>query len=316
MAGRRRVDYLRISVTDRCNFRCRHCMPPEGVRFKEHQRILSYEEIERFTRVAVSAGISRVRITGGEPLVRRQCPDLIAMLARIPGIDDLSLTTNGSLLPRHAGELRAAGLSRINISIDSLDPERFASITGGGRLGPVMDGVRAALAEGLAPVKVNAVMLEGIDEELGAFVDLVRELPVHLRFIEYMPVGRSVKGLWKFVPRGRVLSRLGEFGELTPMPAPVGAGPASYFRLEGAEGGIGFISAMSGHFCGNCNRIRLTADGHLRNCLFSREEVDIRPLIGGDPGVLREALLASMGSKRYDLRREDPGRRTMSQLGG
>lgn len=311
-----RVDYLRVSVTDRCNFRCTHCMPPEGVGFREHDGILSYEMIEHFTRVAASAGISRVRITGGEPLVRRGCTDLVAMLARIPGIEDLSLTTNGSLLAEHSRDLRAAGLDRVNISINSLDPARFAAITGGGSLEQVLAGLGAALDDGFDLVKVNAVMLAGIDSELEDFVRLVRELPVHLRFIECMPLGRRVRGLWKFVPRGRLLAGLEQFGELSPAVSPGGAGPARYFRLDGAAGTIGFISAMSDHICGSCNRIRLTADGRLRNCLFSDEEVEVRHLIGGDAAILRAAMLDSMNSKKYDRRLVNPGSRTMSQLGG
>ncbi|MHB1381228.1 MAG: GTP 3',8-cyclase MoaA [Thermoleophilia bacterium] len=316
MTGCSPIDYLRVSVTDRCNFRCRHCMPPEGIEFKDHERILSYEEIERFAQVAAGLGISRIRVTGGEPLVRRQCPDLVAMLARIPGIEDVSLTTNGSLLAEYASALSAAGLDRVNISIDSLDPERFAAITGGARLEPVLAGLHAALEHGFTPVKVNVVMLAGIDEELEGFVRMARELPVHLRFIECMPVGRRVTGLWKFVPRDRVMAGLERFGELAPASSPGGAGPARYFQLAGAAGTIGFISAMSDHICGNCNRIRLTADGKLRSCLFSSEEEDIRPLIGGSDDVLRERILATMNGKNFDRKPVNPGERTMSQIGG
>jgi cyclic pyranopterin phosphate synthase len=310
------IDYLRISVTDRCNFRCGHCMPPEGVEFKEHDRILSYEEIERFTRAAVSTGVSRVRLTGGEPLLRRQVVELVGMLSRIPGVDDLSLTTNGSLLAGQATALRNAGLNRINISVDSLDPHRFAAITGGGRLDPVLAGLHEALEQGFDPVKVNAVMLAGIEDDLEAFVRMVHELPVHLRFIECMPVGQKVKGLWRFVPRDRILERLRQFGELLPAASPGGAGPARYYRLGAAGGTIGFISAMSDHICGNCNRIRLTADGKLRNCLFSRDEVDIRHHIGGGEAELRRVIQDSMNSKKYDRRLVSSSERTMSQIGG
>lgn len=291
-------------------------MPPGGVEFRRRDEILSFGEIEEFTRVAVTAGISRVRLTGGEPLVRRDCGELVARLTAIPGIADLSLTTNGSLLASHAAELRQAGLTRINISINSLDPDRFAAVTGSASLEPVRQGLDAALREGFSPVKVNVVMLAGVEEELDAYIGLVRALPVHLRFIECMPLGRLAPGSWDFVPRDQVLSRLGEYGELAPAPSPGGAGPASYFRLAGAAGTIGFISAMSDHFCGSCNRIRLTAEGRLRNCLFSAEEEDIRPLIGGDRDQLRAAIIASMNSKKYDLRQVSPGARTMSQLGG
>jgi cyclic pyranopterin phosphate synthase len=310
------IDYLRVSVTDRCNFRCSYCMPPEGVAFKGHDEILSFEEIECFVRVAADAGITRVRLTGGEPLVRRGCADLVSRLTSIPGVRDLSLTTNGSLLAAHAGELLEAGLERINISVNSLDAARFARISGSDSLAGVRDGLDAAVGAGFRLVKVNAVMLEGIEDELEAFLRLADELPVHLRFIECMPVGREGADQRHFVPRERLLVRLREFGELKPVPSPGGAGPARYYRLGSGKGTIGFISAMSDHICVSCNRIRLTADGKLRNCLFSDEEVDIRGLINGDSARLREAIRASMNSKKYDRRQVTTGNRTMSQIGG
>ncbi|MBI5869505.1 MAG: GTP 3',8-cyclase MoaA [Actinobacteria bacterium] len=315
-AGRRMIDYLRISITDRCNYRCRYCMPPEGVNPMGHDEILSFEEIVRFAEAAVEAGVSRVRITGGEPLVRRGNVDLVQRLAAVPGIVDLSLTTNGSMLEGQAAELHAAGLSRLNISIDSLDPERFSRITGGGRLAPVLSGLDSALEAGFAPVKVNAVALEGIEDDLEDFVALTRERPVHVRFIEYMPIGLRMGGLWKFVPREQLLSGLEAFGDLRPVASPGGGGPARYFKFAGAEGTIGFISSMSDHFCSRCNRLRLTADGRLRNCLFSDEEVDIRPHIGGGRSGLTRLILDSMNSKKFDRAGAQPGCRTMSQIGG
>jgi cyclic pyranopterin phosphate synthase len=224
----------------------------------------------------------------------------VARLTAISGIGDLSLTTNGALLAAHAAELRRAGLERINISINSLDRDRFTVVTGSDSLESAREGLDAALVEGFDPVKVNVVMLEGIEDELESYVRLVRDLPVHLRFIECMPVGRGKQDSWSYVPRDPWCR----------------AGPARYFRLRGAVGTIGFISAMSDHFCDSCNRIRLTAEGRLRNCLFSDEEVDIRHLIGGDRDQLREAIIASMSSKKFDLRRVSPGARAMSQLGG
>lgn len=314
---RHTIDYLRVSITDRCNYRCTYCMPPEGVRYIRHDEILSFEEIVRFTEAAVGAGVTRVRITGGEPLVRGDCSSLVGRLARIPGIGDLSLTTNGSLLEKQAAALRAAGLSRINISIDSLDEARFARVTGGARLGPVLAGLESALDAGFSPVKVNAVMLEGIEEDLEDFVALTRERPVHVRFIEFMPIGRRLgRGLWKFVPRARLLARLETYGRLRPVASPGGAGPARYYKYDGARGTIGFISSMSDHFCSHCNRLRLIADGRLRNCLFSDEEVDVRPYIAGDPAELSRVILDSMNSKKFDRRGARPGARTMSQIGG
>lgn len=327
IAGRRIIDYLRVSVTDRCNFRCQYCMPADGVRPMSHDEILSFEEIVRFAGAAVDAGVSRVRITGGEPLVRHGCVDLIEQLARIPGIDDLSLTTNGSLLQSKAGKLREAGLSRINISIDSLDQDRFSRITGGGSLAQVQAGLDSALDAGFAPVKVNAVALEGIEDELEDFVALTRERPVHVRFIEFMPIGWRLEngwqddlhpggGRWKFVPRALLLAALENYGDLRPVASPGGAGPARYFKFEGAKGTIGFISSMSDHFCSNCNRLRLTADGRLRNCLFSDEEVDVRPQIGGNRTGLSRIIIDSMNSKKFDRLGVSPGPRTMSQIGG
>lgn len=315
-AGKRVIDYLRISVTDRCNYRCRYCMPPEGVAFRDQSEILSYEEIVLFTRAAVKAGITRVRVTGGEPLVRRGCEEFISELAAIPELGDISLTTNGSLLAGHASGLREAGLTRINISLDSLDPDRFRRITGGASLEPVMEGLHAALDSGFEPVKVNAVMLDGIESELERFATLASDLPVHVRFIEQMPIGRYMQGRPRFVPRSRIQRLLGELVNLTPVPAPGGSGPARYFEFNGARGTIGFISAISDHICGDCNRLRLTADGTLRNCLFSDEEVHVRHLIGGDSEALLLAILSSMKGKKYDHRLAGAGTRAMSQIGG
>jgi len=282
-----------------------------------NEDLLTNDEIVSFTRAAVETGVSRVRITGGEPLLRPECSKLVGRLACIPGVDDLSLTTNGALLGPAATELRRAGLSRINISLDSLDPERFSRISGGGDLSRVLAGLDSALDAGFAPVKVNAVALRGIEAELEAFVALAAERPVHVRFIEYMPIGRRVgAGLWKFVPRSELLASLESFGKLRPVESPGGGGPARYYRYAGAPGTIGFISSMSDHFCARCNRLRLTADGRLRNCLFSDEELDVRPLIAGEPEALRRAIIASMNSKKFDRRLVEPGNRTMAQIGG
>lgn len=317
MSPRRTIDYLRISVTDRCNFRCSYCLPPEGVAFRKPDEILTYGEIVSFARAAVDAGVSRVRITGGEPLVRRGIAGLVRQLAGIEGITDLSLTTNGSLLQEHAAELKAAGLSRLNISIDSLDAARFAGITSGARLEPVLRGLASAQAAGFSPVKVNAVALDGIEEDLEDFVRLSREQSVHVRFVEFMPIGLRIGGSgWRFVSRDRLLERLRQFGELRPVPSPGGGGPARYFQYDGALGTIGFISSMSDHFCSRCNRLRLTADGRLCNCLFSDEEVDVRPLIAVGGKALTRAILDSMNSKKFDRQGVSPGLRTMSQIGG
>ena len=317
-----RVDYLRLSITDRCNLRCTYCMPPDGVPPRAHGEILRYEELAAFARVATTCGISKVRITGGEPLVRLGCADFVAMLGRTSGIRDISLTTNGVLLPRYAEDLRRAGLRRVNISLDSLDQERFARLSRGGALADALAGLDAAFAAGFTPVKVNALLLEGIEEELEGFVDLTREREVHVRFIEFMPLDRRVAGgdglggAGRLVPAGEILQRLKERYELVPHEGPYGHGPAQYWHVPGARGTIGFIAGVSEHFCGSCNRLRLTADGRLRTCLFSGDEVDVRPLLER-PLELRAAIERAVAGKSYDRCREAlTNERAMSQIGG
>jgi cyclic pyranopterin phosphate synthase len=311
-----RVDYLRLSITDRCNLRCVYCMPPEGVPARSHDEILSYEELIAFARVAVAAGISKVRITGGEPLVRKGVADFVRVLAGIEGIADLSLTTNGLLLPRFARELREAGLKRVNVSLDSLDPGRFALVTRGGELAQALAGVDAAFAVGFAPVKLNVLLLAGVENEARAFVELTRERPLHVRFIEYMPLDRRLSLEGEFVPAPVMLERLKAHYELEAVDGVHGYGPARYYRAPGTQGTIGFIAGVSEHFCGSCNRLRLTADGRLKTCLFSGREVDVRPLISR-PAELRAAIAAAIQGKTYDRRAEAPANgRAMSQIGG
>jgi cyclic pyranopterin phosphate synthase len=316
MAAQGRVDYLRLSITDRCNLRCTYCMPPEGVPPRAHADILSYEELAAFARVAAGCGISKVRITGGEPLVRRGCAGFVGMLSRTSGIDDISLTTNGILLPRYAVDLRRAGLRRVNISLDSLGPERFARVTRGGRLDDALAGIDAAFAAGFAPVKVNTLLLEGVEDELDAFVALTREREIHVRFIEFMPLDRRLGGRGTMVPAPAVLARLMERHELVPHEGPYGHGPARYWQAPGARGTIGFIAGVSEHFCETCNRLRLTADGRLRTCLFSGEETVVRPLLGR-PEELRATIVHALSGKSYDRCREAlANERAMSEIGG
>jgi cyclic pyranopterin phosphate synthase len=316
-----KVDYLRLSITDRCNLRCSYCMPPEGVPPRTHEEILSYEELAAVARVAADCGISKVRITGGEPLVRRGCADLVGMLARTSGIRDISLTTNGILLPHYASALRREGLRRVNISLDTLDPERFSRLTRGGRLETALAGLESAFAAGFSPVKVNAVLVDGIEDELDAFVDLTREREVHVRFIEFMPLDRRLGGACgaagrRLVPAPEILRRLKERHALVPDKGPYGHGPARYWRLPGAPGSIGFVAGVSDHFCGSCTRLRLTADGRLRTCLFSGEEVDVRPFVDR-PVELRRVIESAVAGKRYDRCREEfANRRAMSEIGG
>ena len=320
----KQVDYLRLSVTDRCNYRCVYCMPPEGVPFIPHEQILSYEDMAFFVGVAAELAISKVRLTGGEPLVRKGLPELVKMLRAIPGIRGISLTTNGVLLPRFAGELKAAGLDRVNISVDSLDPGRYRALTRGGSLEDALAGVEAAMEAGLEPVKLNVVMMKELLAELADFVALTRDRPLHVRFIEWMPVGgcgpRSVGESLAKTDLMAALWALSDHagGEPAPVASPAGWGPAHYYRFPGHQGTVGIIGSVSDHFCSECNRLRLTADGRLKNCLFSDDEVDVREaVLARDRGRVRELIRQSLESKTFD-KNAHPGRtrRGMSQVGG
>lgn len=297
-------------------------MPPEGIKARGHDEILSYEELAVFARVAADVGITKVRITGGEPLVRLGCADFVGMLSRTSGIQDISLTTNGVLLPKFARELAANGLKRVNISLDSLDAQRFARITRGGRLEETLAGLDAACSAGFSPVKINTLLLPGIEDELDKFIALTREFEVHVRFIEFMPLDRRVAsddelgGEGRLLPAGDVLRRLMRNYVVVAHDGPYGHGPAQYWQVAGARGTIGFIAGVSRHFCDTCNRLRLTADGRLRTCLFSGAEVNIRPLLA-DPAILRGAIETAVAGKVYDRRSELLANdRSMSQIGG
>jgi cyclic pyranopterin phosphate synthase len=323
----RPINYLRISVTDRCNLRCVYCMPAEGIPLLPHDEILTFEEIVRVVRQASELGIYKIRLTGGEPLVRLHLPALVRMIAAIPGIDDISMTTNGHLLPRYAQELADAGLKRVNISLDSLRPDRFRAVTRVGNLELAWEGVRAAEAAGLTPVKINVVALRGFnDDEVVDLARLTLTEERHIRFIEVMPLGHNE--LWAedgFIPmsevRQRIEAALGPLEQVGRDAPVVGNGPARYWRFPGAPGTIGFISPVSDHFCAGCNRLRLTADGRLRPCLLSDDEIDLRePLRAGiDDAALRDLLTNAVARKpaRHHL---DEGQRAtgreMSQIGG
>lgn len=318
----RPINYLRISVTDRCNLRCIYCMPPEGVRTLDHARILRYEEIVAVARAAAELGINKVRITGGEPLVRANLAELAAMLASVPEIDDLSLTTNGTLLARQARDLRESGLKRVNISLDSLRPERFSRITRRGELADVLAGIEAARGAGFRPVKINVVAIRGInDDELVDFARRTIDDGWHVRFIEYMPVGSGqAEAEDRFISIAQIMERLSELGPLEPGKLD-GNGPAKYFRLPGARGTIGFISPVSEHFCFQCNRLRLTAEGKLRPCLLSDEEIDVRGVLrqGASPNEIKAIINRAIDAKpeRHRLAAGGTARnRAMSQIGG
>ncbi|MDP4160607.1 MAG: GTP 3',8-cyclase MoaA, partial [Bacillota bacterium] len=272
----RDISYLRISVTDRCNLRCTYCMPADGVQWMPHSSILSFEEILRLMKISTQLGFHRFRITGGEPLVRKGILDFLHEAAQLPGVEDLMLTTNGMLLPEMAFDLKAAGVHRVNISLDTMDPNRFHDITRSGDVSKVIQGIFRSLEAGLKPVKLNVVVVRGVNtEELPTFLTLAKQYPLHVRFIELMPIGISSEQRTDFVPIAEMKELLG-IKDYIPTHEIPGGGPAEYFRPTGFKGSIGFISALSRHFCDTCNRVRLTADGKLRACLHSKNEVDLR----------------------------------------
>ena len=298
---KRKINYLRISVTDRCNLRCRYCMPEEGIPLISHEEILTYEEMLRVVRVFAAQGISKVRLTGGEPLVRKGIVDFISRLSQIQQIKDLSLTTNGILLKEFAQDLKQAGLKRINISLDSLKKERFLQITRRDDFERVWGGIEEALRVGLSPIKINMVAIQGLnDDEIESFARLTLHLPLTVRYIEYMPSGNGED--WKetdILTIPQIQRRLEKVGKLIPIPSDQWDGPAKRFRIDGAIGEIGLIGAVSSHFCGECNRLRLTPDGKIRTCLFSDEEIDVREILrkGGSDQDLKERLLVALRKK-------------------
>ena len=276
-ACHRRLNYLRISVTDRCNLRCAYCLPCEDVPRLSHEEVLRYEEILRIVRVGVGLGISKVRVTGGEPLVRKGVVGFLAELARIPEIKDLSLTTNGVRLKEHLNALQAAGVARINISLDTLRPERYRRITGVDAFDAVWEGILAAHARGFRPIKLNVVALAGVnDDELVDLARLSLEHPFHVRFIEFMPIGSSRIGKRPPLLVPEIEERIGALGKLVPVERREMDGPAHRYRFDGAPGEIGFIPAISHQFCRRCNRLRLTASGQLRPCLLSDRQEDLK----------------------------------------
>jgi cyclic pyranopterin phosphate synthase len=296
-------------------------MPAEGIKLMSHNDILTYEEIYTVARAAAGLGINKLRLTGGEPLVRLGLPSLVQMLAKIDGVDDISLTTNGVLLGRYASELKSAGLRRVNVSLDSLKPDRFKLITRiGDDLNEVLKGIEVARAVGLEPVKINVVVMAGInDDELLDFAAKTIDEGWQVRFIELMPlVGRDTT---QFVSASEMKRRLEPLGELTPYLPSVGNGPAKYFRLPNAKGAIGFITPISEHFCFQCNRLRLTADGRLRPCLLSDYEVDLKPSLRGGVsssglGKLIKEAVANKPQRHNLAEGSVPKQRPFSQVGG
>ncbi|MBD3917654.1 GTP 3',8-cyclase MoaA [Paenibacillus sp. PR3] len=324
----REHNYLRISVTDRCNLRCVYCMPEEGVEFTDTSNLLSFEQIAEVVRSAASCGVTKLRITGGEPLVRKDLDQLIRMLAAIPGISDISMTTNGILLAQQAEALREAGLNRINISLDTLSSARFKFIARRGELRRVLDGIEAAGRVGFDPIKLNCVLLRGVNEdEIGDFLQMAYDQPLHVRFIEYMPIGHADENWRKqYLPLTRVLEVADERGLRYRTRGDIsGSGPSDNYEIVGGRGSFGLIHPISDEFCKRCNRLRLTADGYLKPCLYWMEELNVRQALGSQEEM--EALLF----KALDLKPEShemaatlaggalshvPTDRRMSQIGG
>jgi cyclic pyranopterin phosphate synthase len=319
-------DDLRVSVTDRCNLRCAYCMPVDPEWFPRAE-ILSYEETARLVRIAVGMGVRTVRVTGGEPLVRRDVDRLVRLISTMDGVDDLSLTTNGVLLEERAPALRAAGLRRVNVSLDTLDPDRFASLTGRRELPRVLRGLEAAARAGLAPVKVNTVLLRGTnDDEAEALVALARERGWEIRFIEFMPLENG--GTWdisRVVSGPELRRRIGARWPLEPVAPEDPHAPATRWRFEDGRGHVGFIDSITAPFCGDCSRLRLTADGKFRVCLYDPAETDLKgPLRAGESdeelaGRMAAAVAAKgRGGALEILERRGAPRlvRTMHQIGG
>ena len=319
----RYLNYLRISITDRCNLRCIYCVPRELIPRLRHDEILTYEEILRLVRVGVKLGISKIRITGGEPLVRKGVYDFLAELSQVSGLTDLSLTTNAVALKDNLKKIKSAGIKRINISLDTINPKKFAKITGMDLFDQVWQGIEGALETGFDPIKINVVALNGVnDEELIDMAQLSLDYPFHVRFIEYMPIGQSQMGNGPLLLAPEIKKRISVLGRLIPVSNSAGDGPAQRYRFDGAPGEIGFIHAMSQHFCDRCNRLRLTARGQLRPCLLSDHHEDVRgPMRDGcSDDQLAELFLKAVRHKPSDhnLALENPTRvcGQMNSIGG
>lgn len=308
----RTIDYLRLSVTDLCNYRCRYCMPPEGVAKRDHGDILSLEELADIARAAVRLGVKKIRLTGGEPLVRRGIVELCRQLRTIPDLQELCLTTNGALLPQLAAPLREAGLDRLNISLDTLRPDRFAEMTRLGHLSDALAGIEAAEAAGFHNLKLDTVLIGGFnDDEIDDFINLTREHPWEVRFIELMPMGPCAE--WdkaRFLSGDTVLQKVPALQQIES------CGVARRYRLPGAMGTVGLISPMNHDFCAQCRRIRVTADGKLKGCLHSAEELPLRGLHGKDlEEAIRQGILQKPERHHLTERRSDTPR-NMNQIGG
>jgi len=321
----RNINYMRISVTDRCNLRCQYCMPMDGVGTTTHAAILSLEQIARLVRIGADLGIRKIRITGGEPLVRKNITQLVSYIHEIEAIDDIAITTNGILFAPLADELKASGLSRVNFSMDSLVEEKYRYITRmGGDLNQVLKSIEKALELDLQPIKINVVAIKGFnDDEILDFADLAYKHPLHIRFIEFMPIGDLL--FWqpeRMISSQEIRKLIQEKYPLEEAARIPGNGPARYYNIAGGKGSLGFISPMSNHFCANCNRIRLTAEGKIRGCLHDQNETDLKnPILQGASDEELKALFAQAINAKPKQHHMDTGwgeenRRKMYQIGG
>jgi len=320
----RAITYLRISVTDKCNLRCVYCMPERGLEWLPKSDILSYEEIVRIVRAAAAGGVRSIRLSGGEPLIRRDLHRLVADISAIDGIEDIALSTNALLLEEQIERLGSAGLGRVNVSLDTLRPDRFEQIARRPGLDRVLSGIDAAIAYGLEPVKINVVVMRGQnDDEIADFAQWTKRRPVFVRFIEVMPVHENV-GLQResYVSSDEILERVAAIGALRPSAGPGGNGPARYFAFDGARGAVGVISPLSHDYCERCNRVRLTADGQLRLCLFGDQQVDLRAAVRGGAStdelgeILRAAMLIKPERHHLRLGETSSRMRAFSEIGG
>ena len=323
-AFNRPITYLRVSVTDKCNLRCVYCMPEEGLQWLKREEVLRYEEIVEIVRAAALVGVRTIRLTGGEPLVRRDLDRLVRAIAAVPGIDDIALSTNALLLEDQIEALASAGLTRLNISLDTLRADRFESIARRPGLDRVLRGIDAAIAAGLGPIKLNCVVMRGQnDDELADFAALTKERAIYVRFIEVMPVHENLALQQDtYMSSDDILERVATIGSLAAVPGPPGNGPARYFAFEGAPGAVGVISPLSHDYCERCNRVRLTADGRLRLCLFGDQHVDLRtPLRAGATteeiaALLRSSMFIKPERHHLKLGEASSQMRAFSEIGG
>ena len=320
----RRINYLRLSVTDRCNLRCMYCMPEEGIPFLPHEDILTYEEMLHLVEISTRCGIQKVRLTGGEPLARKGFIHFLERLGDMDSLKEITLTTNAVLLKEYAADIMDCGICRINISLDTLKPERFSQITGRDHFDKVWEGIEEAERMGFNPIKINVVAIKGVnDDEILDFARLTLEKPYHVRFIELMPVGKeNTWSIEKFISTEEIFERIQTLGVLKPIISNPLDGPADRFVLDGGKGELGFIGALSQHFCDSCNRLRLTAEGRLRSCLFSDQEIDVKTPLreGRDDDYLVNLIECAIENKpvEHGLIKSGPRKcvRQMSTIGG